>query len=602
MIFTGRKEDVASAKKEILSAADHFSQIRACRKNNINGSMAPGPPANVPGQKTINVTVPYRVVGLVVGPKGATIKRIQQTTQTYIVTPSRDKEPIFEVTGMPDNVETAKREIESHIAMRTGNVFDDDQHSQGLALNNQLGFTSMENSFSYMNRSNLSSLNALLSSNGLPTQNPGSLNGHYSGVYNALAAAGATNDQSSLSTGLTNTGGLNGPLNNASLSALTQLLASSGNNGSHAISSDLGGMNTLTNSSNGLLNNAASNYTNGSLNGVGGQSSFGTIGNVFNDVSSVSNFNLLGEQANNILNLKNSGLESSSSAHILSSMGTSNLPSANSGLAYGIDEGLGSLGSSMGSSPALDQGSQNIWSDTKFQTPLSSYNFNGPSFGGSSDATSRHMSPSHTFSHGSVQRSNSDPTPQVDAFASALSLINPGGRGLHRSGSSSPEGLHNYELPSLSLMPGFSRTSPVLSRPLGDQVTTSTPASSSLFDFKSSCVSSPSSMFNTLTDSSSVMTSVQLPLSTTTAASAVPIGTPASSSQEVKLSATESRRGSLKGDEICPTCKGESSDVAFVPCGHRSSCLPCAKKLQESTGSCPSCQSKCHDVLLIRSE
>ena len=40
-----------------------------------------------------------------VGPKGATIKRIQQQTRTYIVTPSRDKEPVFEVTGLPENVE-----------------------------------------------------------------------------------------------------------------------------------------------------------------------------------------------------------------------------------------------------------------------------------------------------------------------------------------------------------------------------------------------------------------------------------------------------------------------------------------------------------------
>ncbi len=45
----------------------------------------------------LQVRVPYRVVGLVVGPKGATIKRIQQQTHTYIVTPSRDKEPVFEV-------------------------------------------------------------------------------------------------------------------------------------------------------------------------------------------------------------------------------------------------------------------------------------------------------------------------------------------------------------------------------------------------------------------------------------------------------------------------------------------------------------------------
>ena len=57
-------------------------------------------------------------MGLVVGPKGATIKRIQQQTRTYIVTPSRDKEPVFEVTGLPENVETARKEIEAHIAFR----------------------------------------------------------------------------------------------------------------------------------------------------------------------------------------------------------------------------------------------------------------------------------------------------------------------------------------------------------------------------------------------------------------------------------------------------------------------------------------------------
>lgn len=124
-VVTGRKEDVAKAKREILSAADHFSLIRAARKPTANGlgkGSLPGPPANIPGQVTIQVRVPYRVVGLVVGPKGATIKHIQQQTQTYIVTPSRDKEPVFEVTGLPDNVQTAKRQIEAHIALRTGSV------------------------------------------------------------------------------------------------------------------------------------------------------------------------------------------------------------------------------------------------------------------------------------------------------------------------------------------------------------------------------------------------------------------------------------------------------------------------------------------------
>uniref|UniRef100_A0A1A9WQ84 RING-type domain-containing protein n=1 Tax=Glossina brevipalpis TaxID=37001 RepID=A0A1A9WQ84_9MUSC len=132
-VVTGRKEDVAKAKREILSAAEHFTLIRATRragegtgvhngmtgvgcipKNALNGGNG------IQGQVTIQVRVPYRVVGLVVGPKGNTIKHIQHETQTYIVTPSRDKEPIFEVTGLPDNVQAARKHIEAHIATRTG--------------------------------------------------------------------------------------------------------------------------------------------------------------------------------------------------------------------------------------------------------------------------------------------------------------------------------------------------------------------------------------------------------------------------------------------------------------------------------------------------
>ena len=124
-VITGRREDVVLAKREILSAAEHFSQIRAQRKNSSLNS-GPSSPTGGPGQTTIQVRVPYRVVGLVVGPKGATIKRIQQATNTYIVTPSRDKEPIFEVTGSQENVESARKEIETHIVLRTGGLLDDD--------------------------------------------------------------------------------------------------------------------------------------------------------------------------------------------------------------------------------------------------------------------------------------------------------------------------------------------------------------------------------------------------------------------------------------------------------------------------------------------
>ncbi|KAM5238833.1 RNA-binding protein MEX3D [Ctenodactylus gundi] len=134
-IVTGRKEDVEMAKREILSAAEHFSMIRATRSKagGLPGAV-PGPP-NLPGQTTIQVRVPYRVVGLVVGPKGATIKRIQQRTHTYIVTPGRDKEPVFAVTGMPENVDRAREEIEAHITLRTGAFAesgpDSDFHANG---------------------------------------------------------------------------------------------------------------------------------------------------------------------------------------------------------------------------------------------------------------------------------------------------------------------------------------------------------------------------------------------------------------------------------------------------------------------------------------
>jgi len=66
-VVTGRKEDVAKAKREILSAAEHFSLIRASRKPSMlggltgKGGVPPGPPTNIPGQTTILVRVPYRV-------------------------------------------------------------------------------------------------------------------------------------------------------------------------------------------------------------------------------------------------------------------------------------------------------------------------------------------------------------------------------------------------------------------------------------------------------------------------------------------------------------------------------------------------------------
>lgn len=186
-VVTGRKDDVQAAKREILSAAEHFSQIRASRRNSSVSSMTSnglsGPPSpNAPGQVTIQVRVPYRVVGLVVGPKGATIKRIQQQTHTYIVTPSRDKEPVFEVTGLPENVEKARQEIESHIALRTGGLMDnapeDDFHRNGIDSGfHELNGSSSDYISSLLNKttngmSAFTAYNNALNGNGLMNRGP----------------------------------------------------------------------------------------------------------------------------------------------------------------------------------------------------------------------------------------------------------------------------------------------------------------------------------------------------------------------------------------------------------------------------------------------
>ena len=189
-VVTGRKEDVVCAKREILSAAEHFSQIRATRKNNINSTLALGQMmANTPGQTSIQVRVPYRVVGLVVGPKGATIKRIQQQTHTYIVTPSRDKEPVFEVTGLPENVEMAKKEIEAHIELRTGGAMEGEPDY--AAFNNGSptfsGLMNDNNKGMLGDYNNTNSILTRLNSGGSVGSNCSNSNGLSGGINNFLS-------------------------------------------------------------------------------------------------------------------------------------------------------------------------------------------------------------------------------------------------------------------------------------------------------------------------------------------------------------------------------------------------------------------------------
>lgn len=387
------------ARREILSAAEHFSQIRACRKNNLNGSMAPGPPTNVPGQITIQVRVPYRVVGLVVGPKGATIKRIQQQSHTYIVTPSRDKEPVFEVTGMPDSVEHAKKEIEAHIAMRTGSLLDPEETNNAVA--NAVSAhayasvsgkqTEFGNGGSSQSLENLFSGPELMSS--FYKFNPTTFNG-FNGGLSSLGGSGA--------------GG-------SSLNALNSLNSTSTT------------MNTLNN--------------------LGGTSS--TLGSTLSSLTPLPDMNYLLGDNSSLLSNKN--MENT----LFSNLGTTSsaqskleLNGALGGL-YNVDEGLGSMGSSMGSSPSFDPNPSTLWGEITraISSSVSATNSNGGSLSSNLSLTRRSSSasgqspPSSRLSptlelHPSARRISSDPSVNLapGSFPSMLTSNNTSG-----SPASTPE-------------------------------------------------------------------------------------------------------------------------------------------------------------------
>lgn len=134
--FTTTSEE-ADLKSNHIWAKDFTltdKQNYSTKANNFYNNMATNSKSNKTNSKntptllqqhqiTREVRVPFKVVGLVVGPKGATIKRIQESTHTYIVTPGRDRDPVFEIIGCPENVQKAKKEIESYISLRTKSSF-----------------------------------------------------------------------------------------------------------------------------------------------------------------------------------------------------------------------------------------------------------------------------------------------------------------------------------------------------------------------------------------------------------------------------------------------------------------------------------------------
>ena len=552
--------------------------------------MAPGPP-NMPGQVTISVRVPYRVVGLVVGPKGATIKRIQQQTQTYIVTPSRDKEPVFEVSGMPESVDAAKKEIEAHIAMRTGQSALDEEtltafaSSQGISVEQVLtnpDFMSLyrhySSTYSSPSASTPNSLNAMLSTANFGGSSNLAMNQYNSLVSGHLGSSNTNGLSSALGSSISPIGnGLsNGyspfssnSVNGSSLNSVSSLASSLATLSNSSSINQLGGSNNMDLL--GTLHNFTSMNSDG-LNGLtNGSSSLGVSSALGNHNSQLNcdlstNFSLLGDTATSLMNSMNrtgrNGLDignSLFSSNALSRGNNFDLPTSSAlPNVYGIDEGLGSLGSSMGSSPALDQtqNSSAIWSgDNKFSSISSLFGSRALGSISGANSPSQRQSPTGGF-HSPARRSSSDPSGQNVSLMSAFSSLQ-----LRDSGkSSSPDSL-DFGTPFMTQTMATSLTS--------------TPTS-----VGTSFLPAPGSTSCTFTSKPETPTDE------------TPSSSPASGHS------TDSS-GKIP-EKVCTSCPSTEVLAAFVPCGHNISCMDCAAKLKEENPICPLCSKAIGEVLMLQ--
>lgn len=110
--MTGRPEGVGEAKAIIIASAEKVARLRALRHSRgLAGAGEEDPTINTDGSVVLKVSVPSNTVGLVIGPKGNRIREIAEATNTYIKTPSRYREPVFEMFGHPHDVQMAKEQI-----------------------------------------------------------------------------------------------------------------------------------------------------------------------------------------------------------------------------------------------------------------------------------------------------------------------------------------------------------------------------------------------------------------------------------------------------------------------------------------------------------
>lgn len=113
-IVKGKKEDVADAVKALRSASDFFSSLEYQKEASYTTAMASSRGEAI----VVKLSIPENYVGLVVGVKGSTIKEIEKQTKTYIQSPTMDSEPVFTITGSPDDCEKAMGFISRYLTLR----------------------------------------------------------------------------------------------------------------------------------------------------------------------------------------------------------------------------------------------------------------------------------------------------------------------------------------------------------------------------------------------------------------------------------------------------------------------------------------------------
>ena len=133
-VITGRPKDVAEAKRQVLAAAEYITHIPSAPEINTMQNWSRrclGP--SVEELITIYVCIPPRAVPYVVGHKGTRIKHIQELTSTCIISPFREK-AYPKAMGKREIGERSKPEIDSIVARGTEGSVTDHPHSDSVDI------------------------------------------------------------------------------------------------------------------------------------------------------------------------------------------------------------------------------------------------------------------------------------------------------------------------------------------------------------------------------------------------------------------------------------------------------------------------------------